>query len=74
MRSVVVLVFAGSLAAQNLPEKVTIDLSRFGSIAPGAKVTPVVTTKSPLDDIEKNALVEGAPVAIDTAAKSAFRL
>ncbi|MGO4246535.1 discoidin domain-containing protein [Paenarthrobacter sp. RAF54_2] len=53
------------------PEKVTIDLSRFGSIAPGAKVTPVVTTKSPLDDIEKNALVKGAPVAIDTAAKSA---
>ncbi|MFI2564210.1 discoidin domain-containing protein [Paenarthrobacter sp. NPDC018779] len=53
------------------PEKVTIDLSRFGSIAPGAKVTPVVTTKSPLDDIEKNALVKGAPVAVDTAAKSA---
>ncbi|MFK0002260.1 Ig-like domain-containing protein [Paenarthrobacter sp. NPDC090522] len=52
-------------------EKVTIDLSRFGSIAPGAKVTPVVTTKSPLDDIEKNALVKGAPVAVDTAAKSA---
>ncbi|MFJ4027854.1 discoidin domain-containing protein [Paenarthrobacter sp. NPDC089989] len=53
------------------PEKVTIDLSRFGSIAPGAKVTPVVTTKSPLDDIEKNALVKGAPVAVDAAAKSA---
>jgi len=53
------------------PEKVTIDLSRFGSIAPGAKVTPVVTTKSPLDDIEKNALVEGTPVAVDTAMKSA---
>ncbi|WP_314323315.1 discoidin domain-containing protein [Paenarthrobacter ilicis] len=53
------------------PEKVTLDLSRFGSIAPGAKVTPVVTTKSPLDDIEKNALVKGAPVAVNTAAKSA---
>jgi hypothetical protein len=52
-------------------EKVTIDLSRFGSIAPGATVTPVVTTKSPLDDIERNALVKGAPVAVDTAAKSA---
>ncbi|MFF1830273.1 discoidin domain-containing protein [Paenarthrobacter sp. NPDC058040] len=52
-------------------EKVTIDLSRFGSIAPGAKVTPVVTTKSPLDDIEKNALVAGEPVAVDAAAKSA---
>ncbi|WP_223941001.1 Ig-like domain-containing protein [Arthrobacter sp. StoSoilB22] len=54
-----------------MPEKVTIDLSRFGAIAPGAKVTPVVTTKSPLDDIEKNALVKGTPVAVDTAAKSA---
>ncbi len=53
------------------PEKVTLDLSRFGAIAPGATVTPVVTTKSPLDDIEKNALVTGAPVAVDTAAKSA---
>jgi hypothetical protein len=53
------------------PEKVTIDLSRFGSIAPGAKVTPVVTTKSPLDDIEKNALVAGAPVAVNAAARSA---
>ncbi len=53
------------------PEKVTIDLSRFGEIAPGAKVTPVVTTKSPLDDIEKNALVKGQPVAVDTTAKSA---
>jgi len=53
------------------PEKVTIDLSRFGSIAPDAKITPVVTTKSPLDDIEKNALVKGTPVAVDTAAKSA---
>jgi hypothetical protein len=52
-------------------EKVTIDLSRFGSIAPGATVTPVVTTKSPLDDIERNALVKGAPVPVDTAAKSA---
>ncbi|WP_332762326.1 discoidin domain-containing protein [Pseudarthrobacter sp.] len=52
-------------------EKVTLDLSRFGSIAPGATVTPVVTTKSPLDDIERNALVKGAPVAVNTAAKSA---
>ncbi|MCQ6269597.1 discoidin domain-containing protein [Pseudarthrobacter sp. R1] len=52
-------------------EKVTIDLSRFGSIASGATVTPVVTTKSPLDDIEKNALVKGNPVAVDVTAKSA---
>lgn len=53
------------------PEKVTIDLSRFGSIASGATVTPVVTTKSPLDDIEKNALVKGAPVAVNAGTKSA---
>ncbi|ACL39711.1 Ig domain protein [Pseudarthrobacter chlorophenolicus A6] len=53
------------------PEKVTIDLSRFGSIAPGATVTPVVTTKSPLDDIEKNALVKGAPVTVNAGTKSA---
>ncbi|WP_267277294.1 discoidin domain-containing protein [Arthrobacter sp. CDRTa11] len=52
-------------------EKVTIDLSRFAAIAPGATVTPVVTTKSPLDDIERNALVKGAPVAVDASAKSA---
>ena len=54
-----------------MAEKVTVDLSRFGRIAPGATVTPVVTTKSPLDDIERNALVKGAPVAVDAAAKSA---
>ncbi len=53
------------------PEKVTIDLSRFGSIAPGAKVTPLVTTKSPLDDIEKNALVKGTPVPVNAGTKSA---
>ncbi|MET4591261.1 discoidin domain-containing protein [Arthrobacter sp. 754] len=53
------------------PEKVILDLSRFGAIAPGATVTPVVTTKSPLDDIERNALVKGAPVAVDASAKSA---
>lgn len=52
-------------------EKVTLDLSRFGAIAPGATVTPVVTTRSPLDDIERNALVKGAPVAVDASAKSA---
>ncbi len=53
------------------PEQVTVDLSRFGDIAPGATVTPVVTTKSPLEDIERNALVEGVPVAVDVAAKKA---
>jgi F5/8 type C domain/O-Glycosyl hydrolase family 30/Bacterial Ig-like domain (group 4) len=53
------------------PEKVTIDFSLFGNIAAGATVTPVVTTKSPLDDIEKNALVRGMPVAVDATNKSA---
>ncbi|WP_442574602.1 glycoside hydrolase [Microbacterium sp. F51-2R] len=50
---------------------VTIDLSQFGTIAPGATVTPVVTTQSPSSDPEANALKQGAPVAIDAATKSA---
>nr|WP_308113597.1 discoidin domain-containing protein [Arthrobacter sp. ISL-30] len=53
------------------PETVTIDLSKFASITDGATVTPVVTTKSPVDDIERNALVKGAPVAVDRTAKRA---
>ncbi|MEL4319967.1 glycoside hydrolase [Leifsonia sp. YIM 134122] len=50
---------------------ITLDLSGFGTIAAGATVTPVVTTASPADDVEKNALVTGAPVAIDAASKTA---
>lgn len=48
-----------------------IDLSRFAEIAPGATVTPVVTTQSPASDPEANALVRGEPVAIDAAARTA---
>jgi len=50
---------------------VRVDLSNFGAIAPGATVTPVVTTESPVDDVEKNALVTGAAVAIDPVSRSA---
>ncbi|MBS1906440.1 MAG: RICIN domain-containing protein [Actinobacteria bacterium] len=50
---------------------VTIDLSRFGAIAPGATVTPIVTTQSSASDPTANALVAGASVAVDAAAKSA---
>ncbi|WP_345801375.1 glycoside hydrolase [Microbacterium sp. AZCO] len=50
---------------------VTIDLSQFGTIAPGATVTPIVTTQSPSSDPEANALKAGTPVAIDGATKTA---
>ncbi|MGX9899841.1 hypothetical protein ACW0JT_07790 [Arthrobacter sp. SA17] len=53
------------------PETVTIDLSKFGSIADGATVTPVITTKSPIEDIERNALIKGAAVPVDRAGKKA---
>ncbi len=49
----------------------TVDLSKFGAIAPGATVTPIVTTQSTVEDPESNALVRGAPVAIDAATASA---
>lgn len=50
---------------------VTVDLSKFGQIAADATVTPVVTTEvtDPAHP-EKNALVEGAPVAIAPGATS----
>ncbi|MBT2518293.1 RICIN domain-containing protein [Streptomyces sp. ISL-90] len=52
--------------------QVTIDLSRFGDIAEGATVTPVVTTQAESADAPtSNALVEGAAVAIDRAARTA---
>ncbi|NQX13812.1 family 43 glycosylhydrolase [Microbacteriaceae bacterium VKM Ac-2855] len=50
---------------------IKLDLSRFGEIAPGASVTPIVTTQSPSADRTANALVAGAAVAVDAAAKSA---
>ena len=49
----------------------TIDLSRFGQIAPGATVTPIVTTQSPVDDVTANALVEGEPAVVDAASRTA---
>ncbi|MDQ0895066.1 RICIN domain-containing protein [Agromyces ramosus] len=52
--------------------RVTIDLSNFGDIAEGATVTPIVTTQAPSADAPTaNALVEGAPVAIDGVARTA---
>ncbi|WP_127794578.1 glycoside hydrolase [Agromyces sp. LHK192] len=50
---------------------VRIDLSGFGDLAPGATVTPIVTTQSPADAPSSAALVEGAPVAVDAGTKSA---
>ncbi|MGX5695671.1 family 43 glycosylhydrolase [Agromyces soli] len=52
-------------------ETVRVDLSRFADIAPGATVTPIVTTESPADAPSANALVAGTPVAVDAATKSA---
>lgn len=50
---------------------VTLDLSKFGEIAADATVTPVVTTEvTDPEHPEKNALVEGAPVAIAPGATS----
>ncbi|MFF2371493.1 family 43 glycosylhydrolase [Agromyces sp. NPDC058110] len=51
---------------------VRVDLSRFGEIAAGATVTPIVTTQSPADQPSANALVAGAAVAVDAATKSAL--
>jgi hypothetical protein len=51
--------------------QLTIDLSRFGAIAAGATVTPIVTTQSTEADPTSNALIEGAPVAVDAATRTA---
>lgn len=53
------------------PVTVDVDLSRFGAIANGATVTPVVTTQSPAANPTANALVKGAAVAIDATKRSA---
>nr|WP_307327236.1 glycoside hydrolase [Microbacterium sp. SORGH_AS_1204] len=50
---------------------VEIDLSRFGSVAAGATVTPVVTTQSTLENPAVNALKQGAAVAVNPATKTA---
>ncbi|HEX5856595.1 MAG TPA: glycoside hydrolase [Microbacterium sp.] len=49
----------------------TIDLSRFADIAPGASVTPIVTTESPAADPTANALVQGTAVPVDAATRTA---
>ncbi|MBN9176504.1 MAG: RICIN domain-containing protein [Microbacterium sp.] len=64
----VTLVHINSDAAER---DVQLDLSRFGEIAPGATVTPIVTTQSSAQDVTDHALVAGAPVAVDAATKSA---
>ncbi len=51
---------------------VTLDLSRFGTIAAGASVTPYVTTQAASAAAPTgNALVEKAPVVIDREARTA---
>ncbi|MBF4562162.1 RICIN domain-containing protein [Microbacterium sp. VKM Ac-2870] len=50
---------------------VRLDLSNFGEIAAGASVTPIVTTQSPADAVEKNALVPGTAVAVDPVTRTA---
>lgn len=51
--------------------RITIDLSRFGTVGTGATVTPIVTTQSTTEDPESNALVQGAAVAVDAASRTA---
>ncbi|KJL48703.1 Ricin-type beta-trefoil lectin domain protein [Microbacterium hydrocarbonoxydans] len=53
------------------PRDLTIDLSRFGTIAAGATVTPIVTTQSTEADPTSNALIEGAAVPVNAATRSA---
>jgi O-glycosyl hydrolase len=50
---------------------VEIDLRDFGAIAPGATVTPIVTTQSTADQPSVNALKEGAKVAVNAASRTA---
>lgn len=50
---------------------VQIDLRDFGTVAPGATVTPIVTTQSTADAPTLNALAKGQPVAVDAASRTA---
>ncbi|WP_111767035.1 glycoside hydrolase [Nakamurella deserti] len=52
-------------------ETVTVDLRKFGTVGAGATVTPVVTTESPAATPSSNALIQGTPVAVDAATKTA---
>ncbi|MDN8547816.1 RICIN domain-containing protein [Microbacterium sp. NM3R9] len=57
--------------AEAAERTVEIDLSDFGSVAPGATVTPIVTTQSTADEPSVNALRRGEPVAVDAASRTA---
>ncbi|MFS0795139.1 glycoside hydrolase [Microbacterium sp. 1P10AE] len=50
---------------------VEIDLRDFGAIAPGATVTPIVTTQSTADQPSVNALKEGTKVAVNPVSRTA---
>lgn len=57
--------------AEAADRTVEIDLSDFGTVAPGATVTPVVTTQSTAAEPSVNALQQGQPVAVDAASRTA---
>lgn len=50
---------------------VQIDLRDFGTVAPGATVTPIVTTQSTAEEPSVNALKEGEKVVVDAASRTA---
>lgn len=50
---------------------VEIDLRDFGTVAPGATVTPIVTTQSTVAQPSVNALKERAKVAVNAASRTA---
>jgi len=56
--------------ATSTAQRLTVDLARFGTVADGATATPYVTTESPADAPGSQALVPGAPVAVDATARS----
>ncbi|MCZ4067440.1 RICIN domain-containing protein [Microbacterium sp. H37-C3] len=57
--------------AEAAERTVEIDLSDFGTVAPGATVTPIVTTQSTAAEPSVNALRQGQPVAVDAASRTA---
>lgn len=63
------VVHVNSEAAEHTVE---IDLNDFGTVAPGATVTPIVTTQSTLADPTANALRQGTAVTVNPATKTAL--
>ncbi|WP_225310266.1 RICIN domain-containing protein [Microbacterium testaceum] len=57
--------------AEAAERTVQIDLRDFGTVAPGATVTPIVTTQSTAEAPTLNALKKGQPVAVDAASRTA---